>query len=1015
MKKRLLSTFMALLMVCSLISAFPESIGIDLIVFSDAGFYYPLEGSITRSSSVKTNGYYCDYVASSGTPVYAPCDGTVQFCQSYAVNYNKLASYGNNFIFTSSNGVYKVRGAHLSSFNGVSLKYTSSLTYPCSASTYSCSTITLATKSVSQGDLIGYTGMTGNASGPHLHLEVSKNGNYVDPVSVFETWTGKPIPYDFPGSEDTSYNVPVTVYATHDINEIYSNSNGSLESGRYISNGDKCYVDHVYKSGLCHVKYPSGGTEPNRWAYCKASELPLTRGCTCSESYAGTYEVTTSQYPLNIRNGHGSNCDKIGEMPKGAHCTVTKADGTWAHVEYDGVSGFASMEYLTKVSDPTPQGNEMSSGAGQTIPDGDYIIVSELGLSLYLDIPGVKSPADPATYLTICDGDGALPGKTGMFDTWTVKYLNNGFYKISQYNTNICLDVENASRNRGAAIQTCVDNGTAAQQWSISETSHGYTLQAKCNSWYLDVKSSETATGTPVIMWEGTGNNNQSWSFIPVSSENRPIADGEYYIKSATGNAWLDVSGDPKPKGNGYSNESNVQIWDSKTDSFNVKYISDGYYKIYETTSGLALDVYNPTGLTFGRGTNVQVYDGNNLANRAQLWRIKDEGNGNYRLISNLNGYSLDVNGGLSDKGTNVQIWTYNTSNAQKWSFEKVHKHTAIATAAKAATCTANGNTAYWYCSGCKKYFSDSACTKEITLASTVISATGHDFESWSTTKAASCTTDGEQTRKCCSCGKTENQLIPAIGHKYVETVVEPTCTEKGYINNICSNCGDTRTISVIPTKMHNYKAETIPPTETTAGYDIHTCIDCGEYYIDNVVPPISVVEIPTVSYVPGDSSVRLTWTAVKNAERYAVCGYVNNRWQKLADGNVTSYTLKNLKEGINYKVAVIAMVGGKWKQDYSNAITVTPAISKYPKVTSEVSSNQFRLKWTPVANAEKYGIAVYQNNKWKVQVQVNGNVTTFTSPKIKKGTYTIVVCAKVNGKWDTSSINSRAFKITLE
>ena len=39
---------------------------------------------------------------------------------------------------------------------------------------------------------------------------------------------------------------------------------------------------------------------------------------------------------------------------------------------------------------------------------------------------------------------------------------------------------------------------------------------------------------------------------------------------------------------------------------------------------------------------------------------------------------------------------------------------------AKAATAAAEGNIAYWYCDGCKKYFSDAAATKEITEAATV-------------------------------------------------------------------------------------------------------------------------------------------------------------------------------------------------------------------------------------------------------------------------------------------------------
>ena len=154
-----------------------------------------LKGGITRTNvSAKTNGYYCDYVASEGTPVYAPSAGTVQYKQSYAVNYGKLASYGNHIVFKSSDGIYEVKCAHFSKFiDGISMKYNSSMSYPCSwgnadrpeLGKYKCKTITLATINVKQGDLIGYTGASGNAHGAHVHIEVYKNGVPVDPKSVF--------------------------------------------------------------------------------------------------------------------------------------------------------------------------------------------------------------------------------------------------------------------------------------------------------------------------------------------------------------------------------------------------------------------------------------------------------------------------------------------------------------------------------------------------------------------------------------------------------------------------------------------------------------------------------------------------------------------------------------------------------------------------------------------------------------------------------------------------------------
>lgn len=52
--------------------------------------------------------------------------------------------------------------------------------------------------------------------------------------------------------------------------------------------------------------------------------------------------------------------------------------------------------------------------------------------------------------------------------------------------------------------------------------------------------------------------------------------------------------------------------------------------------------------------------------------------------------------------------------------------HSMQATAGKEATCTQDGNVAYWYCSKCEKYFSNEAGTAEIDLADTVIPSKGH-------------------------------------------------------------------------------------------------------------------------------------------------------------------------------------------------------------------------------------------------------------------------------------------------
>jgi uncharacterized protein YraI len=85
---------------------------------------------------------------------------------------------------------------------------------------------------------------------------------------------------------------------------------------------------------------------------------PPPEQCTCSTAYAGEYLCTTASANLTIRSGHGSSYGSIGKIPSGAIVTVTAASGTgkddWAHVTYNGVSGYASMEYLQIVSGNLP-------------------------------------------------------------------------------------------------------------------------------------------------------------------------------------------------------------------------------------------------------------------------------------------------------------------------------------------------------------------------------------------------------------------------------------------------------------------------------------------------------------------------------------------------------------------------------------------------------------------------------------------------------------------------------------
>ena len=94
-----------------------------------------------------------DIASNQGTSVYACDSGTVVLAQWYG-------GYGNCIMIDHGNG-YKTLYGHLSVIS-VSDGQT-----------------------VSQGDTIGQVGSTGNSTGPHLHLEVYKDGSRIDPEQFY--------------------------------------------------------------------------------------------------------------------------------------------------------------------------------------------------------------------------------------------------------------------------------------------------------------------------------------------------------------------------------------------------------------------------------------------------------------------------------------------------------------------------------------------------------------------------------------------------------------------------------------------------------------------------------------------------------------------------------------------------------------------------------------------------------------------------------------------------------------
>ena len=98
--------------------------------------------------------YGMDFTAKTGTPIYATGDGVVFKADA------SLSGYGNHIEINHGYG-YKTLYAHLSK-------------YKCRPG-----------QRVKRGDIIGYVGSTGRSQAPHLHYEVFKNGERVNPLNFY--------------------------------------------------------------------------------------------------------------------------------------------------------------------------------------------------------------------------------------------------------------------------------------------------------------------------------------------------------------------------------------------------------------------------------------------------------------------------------------------------------------------------------------------------------------------------------------------------------------------------------------------------------------------------------------------------------------------------------------------------------------------------------------------------------------------------------------------------------------
>ena len=331
---------------------------------------------------------------------------------------------------------------------------------------------------------------------------------------------------------------------------------------------------------------------------------------------------------------------------------------------------------------------------------------------------------------------------------------------------------------------------------------------------------------------------------------------------------------------------------------------------------------------------------------------------------------------GLSSKGTASEVVF--TGSALGHSLTEWSVITEV-------TCTTNGT-------------QERHCTRCDYKQTRTVVAKGHSYGLWNVTKKVGCITDGEQSRECSVCGNKETKTIAATGvHSYGSWKVAKaaTCTTTGTKVRSCLECGAKETVIIQPTG-HKYVESIVKPTYTEKGYTLHKCSECGTSYKSSYTDKLVLASVSSVKLAGrAADALRVSWDRNTSADGYIVEIYKDGAWAragKITTDSTTDFRVTGLKASTFYKFRVRAykMSGNTAVySDYGTTLTArtNPSVIKGAKLAGR-AADALRINWDRNTSADGYIVEIYKDGAWSRAVKTtNNSITTYRAEGLKAST----------------------------